>query len=516
MMSGIATLLMCTVGCRLPIFQGPSSSYIIPLLGLTNLAEWSCPNQEYLNYGGRLPVPREIIYNQLSKLQGSLMVAGTIHLLIGFTGLVGMVARYVGPITIVPALLLAVYYIHRITVKFAETHWGTTTLCGIILSLYLRNYKTPIPFWTKKRGFHIIWYPLHQVFSILLSVIFGWILSVILTYAGVLSSDPTSTEYYARTDARNEILSRNPWFFFPYPCKHKFAIKSALLRQSKFKIVHFLGQFSMPQFDTPAFAGAMVATIMSIVDSICDYNACARMCYVPFPPSHALNRGIFWEGLMSFFAGITGCGHGTNSYGGNIGAIGITKAASRLILQGCGVIYVLFAVLGKLNAAFITIPYSVLGGTMILYYGIFFGVILSQLQFVNLNDTRNLAILGISVLVGFMLPHWVEKRPDGLNTGIEGLDRTLTMLAANGVFVAGFVACFLDNTVSGSRESRGLEAQLGGEDTVGKPLEFLEGKEVYDIPWLPKRLKNSALARISPMLPNYTESYKSEEQIKKK
>ncbi|ESP04141.1 hypothetical protein LOTGIDRAFT_146744, partial [Lottia gigantea] len=127
---------------------------------------------------------------------------------------------------------------------------------------------------------------------------------------------------------------------------------------------------------------------------------------------------------------------------------------SRLILQGCGVIYVLFAVLGKLNAAFITIPYSVLGGTMILYYGIFFGVILSQLQFVNLNDTRNLAILGISVLVGFMLPHWVEKRPDGLNTGIEGLDRTLTMLAANGVFVAGFVACFLDNTVSGILISR--------------------------------------------------------------
>ncbi|ESO91990.1 hypothetical protein LOTGIDRAFT_162995 [Lottia gigantea] len=160
-----------------------------------------------------------------------------------------------------------------------------------------------------------------QAGIILISVIFGWILSVILTYAGVLSSDPNSTKYYARTDARNEI-------FFPYP------------------------------------------------------------------------------------------------------------------------------------------------------------FILSQLQFMNLNDTRNLAILGISVLVGFMLPHWVEKRPDGLNTG--------------------------------SRESRGLEAQLGGEDTVGKPLEFLEGKEVYDIQWLPKWFKNSTLARLSPMLPNHTESQEDEGQFKKK
>ncbi|KAK6182946.1 hypothetical protein SNE40_010516 [Patella caerulea] len=495
MMSGISTMLMCTLGVRLPIFQGPSAGYVIPLLGLATLKEWKCPTSDELetfysnssmnatDLTADLPMPREVIYRQLGKLQGSLMVAGVIHLMIGFTGLVGAVSRFIGPITIVPALLLLVLYLHKITVKFAQTYWGTavaTTVCGLILSLYLRAHKTPIPFWSRKRGFHITWYPLHQVFSILISVIFGWILSSILTSAGVLSDDPNSKEYYARTDARTEIISLNPWFYFPYP-----------------------GQFGESTFDAAAFAGAMVATIMSVVDSICDYNACARMCFVPFPPSHALNRGIFWEGLMSFFAGTTGAGHATSSYGGNIGAIGITKVASRRVFQGLAIIYILFAMLGKLNAAFITVPNSVLGGVMVLYFGIFLGIIMSNLQFVDLNNTRNLAILGISTLVGFMVPYYIAQNPDKIDTGNRSVDRTLTMLGSNGIFVAGFLACFLDNTVTGTIESRGLAAHLEGEDTVKQKIEYEEGMEVYDLPFLPQFLKNSIFIRYCPIFPKY-------------
>ena len=37
---------------------------------------------------------------------------------------------------------------------------------AIFLSLYLEKHDTPIPVWTPKVGFRIIWYPLHQVFSV--------------------------------------------------------------------------------------------------------------------------------------------------------------------------------------------------------------------------------------------------------------------------------------------------------------------------------------------------------------
>ena len=52
------------------------------------------------------------------------MLAGGIHFLIGATGLVGVVLRFVGPVTIVPAILLIGIYMTRAAVKFIEVHWG--------------------------------------------------------------------------------------------------------------------------------------------------------------------------------------------------------------------------------------------------------------------------------------------------------------------------------------------------------------------------------------------------------
>lgn len=47
---------------------------------------------------------------------------------------------------------------------------------------------------------------------------------------------------------------------------------------------------------------------------------------------------------------------------------------------GCGIIYILFGVFGKFSAFFVTIPYPVLGGAVVVLFGIFFGVIISNLE----------------------------------------------------------------------------------------------------------------------------------------
>ena len=56
------------------------------------------------------------------------------------------------------------------------------------------------------------------------------------------------------------------------------------------------------------------------------------------------------------------------------------QVASRQVFVVAGIIYILFGILGKFSAVFITIPYPVLGGAIILMWGTFFGVILSNLQ----------------------------------------------------------------------------------------------------------------------------------------
>ena len=46
------------------------------------------------------------------------MVAGAIHTFIGATGLVGILLRFIGPMTIVPAVLLIGLYMIKATAKF--------------------------------------------------------------------------------------------------------------------------------------------------------------------------------------------------------------------------------------------------------------------------------------------------------------------------------------------------------------------------------------------------------------
>jgi nucleobase transporter 1/2 len=50
----------------------------------------------------------------------------------------------------------------------------------------------------------------------------------------------------------------------------------------------------------------------------------------PPPPVHTINRGIMVEGLGTIVAGLFGTGNGTNTFGENVAAIGVTKVINRL------------------------------------------------------------------------------------------------------------------------------------------------------------------------------------------
>lgn len=69
----------------------------------------------------------------------------------------------------------------------------------------------------------------------------------------------------------------------------------------------------------------LAGVVASIIESVGDYYACARLSGAPPPPRHAINRGIGMEGIGCLLTGAFGTGNGTTSYSENIGAIGITK-----------------------------------------------------------------------------------------------------------------------------------------------------------------------------------------------
>ncbi|VDI69361.1 solute carrier family 23 (nucleobase transporter), member 1/2 [Mytilus galloprovincialis] len=493
-MCGICTILMSLVGSRLPLLQGAAGDFLIPLLAMQVLDPTKCDVRSVLNdLNSSTTAPNisfddgvnqyDFIVNNIRDLQGSLIAAGTCQFFIGATGIVSLLLKFIGPITIVPTLFLSCVFLVRACVKFAKVNWGVAMLVvviALVLSLYLSHRKTPIPLWTKKKGFHILWFPLHQVYSILIAILVGWLVCGIMTAVDAFEPD----DIYARTDSRLDVIRDAAWFKFPYP-----------------------GQFGTISFSTSVFAGFMIGTITSILDSIGDYYACAKMCNLPPPPAHTVNRGIAIEGFCSLIAGFLGCGHATTTYGGNIGAIGVTRVASRDVFIATGIIYFIFGLIGKISAVFLIIPYPVLGGALIVMYGMFNGVVLSNLQVVSLSSTRNLAIIGTAILFGLMIPYWLETNPDGIQTGSASRDGVIKMLLVNPNLCGGVVACLLDNTVRGTLEERGIAAWQKmvddkADDKANVNEEYDCDASFYDI-YIPENWKQSKLVQILPFLPSY-------------
>ncbi|CAC5418810.1 SLC23A1 [Mytilus coruscus] len=444
LLSGLTTLIQVTFGVRMPVYQGPTTAYIIPLLVITNLEEWKCNSDQnsFLNNTGvnqsfahlnntKEHIRETLIYPRFEILSGSLIAAGCIHAFLGLTGMVGYLMRFIGPITVIPTILLVAL----------------------------------------------------AVFKMLIAILVGWGIAAIFTSAGVLSNDKTQKQYEARTDARSFVVETTPWFYLPYP-----------------------GQFGGIGFNSGIFVAYLTATFTSVVDSIADYYACAKMSHIPPPPVHAVNRGISVEGIMCAVSGIFGTGHGTTTFGSHIGCIGITRVASRFVYQVFALMLIICAIVGKFAAVFITIPYPVLGGVQVLGFGMFIGLIMSNVQYIDINSSRNLAIIGIAIMIGLMIPYWASNNMDTIKTGISELDGFLKMILSNPNLSGGFTACFLDNTVPGTMEERGLVgwATGGREEASEEPIGNIEDTaEIYEIPALTRLLEKIPFSRFIPFSPTF-------------
>ena len=87
------------------------------------------------------------------------------------------------------------------------------------------------------------------------------------------------------------------------------------------------------------------------------------------------------------------------------------------MFQLLGVLFIVLGVIGKIGAVFVSIPYSVIGGLQIINFGVLAGVMLSNLQYIDISSKRNLTIIGMSMLIAMMMPHWVKQTENPIDTG---------------------------------------------------------------------------------------------------
>nr|XP_010981456.2 solute carrier family 23 member 1-like isoform X2 [Camelus dromedarius] len=459
--SGICTLLQVFLGVRLPILQGGTFAFVAPSVAMLSLPTWKCPtwtlNASLVNTSS--PEFTEEWQKRIRELQGAIMVASCVQMLVGFSGLIGFLMRFIGPLTVAPTIALVALPLFDTAGSDAGIHWGiaaTTVFLIVLFSQYLKSIAVPVPVYGREKKCHTSKFYLFQVFPVLMGLCISWLLCFVLTVTNALPSVPTAYGYLARTDTKGNVLNQAPWFRLPYP-----------------------GQWGRPTISLAGVFGIIAGVISSVVESVGDYYACARLVGAPPPPKHAINRGIGIEGLGCLLAGAWGTGNGTTSFSENVGALGITRVGSRMVIVAAGCVLLLMGIFGKIGAAFATIPTPVIGGMFLVMFGVITAVGISNLQYVDMNSSRNLFVFGFSIYCGLAVPSWVNKNPEKVHTGILQLDQVIQVLLTTGMFVGGLLGFLLDNTIPGSLEERGL---LTWNQIQEESEETTKALEVYSLP----------------------------------
>ncbi|XP_058533777.1 solute carrier family 23 member 1 isoform X2 [Ochotona princeps] len=476
---GITTLVQTTLGIRLPLFQASALAFLVPAQAILSLDKWKCPSEEEIYGNWSLPLNTSHIWQpRIREIQGAIMVSSLVEVVIGLLGLPGALLSYIGPLTVTPTISLIGLSVFQTAGDRAGSHWGISA-CAILLiilfSQYLRNVSFLLPIYRWGKGITVYRIQIFKMFPIVLAIMTVWLLCYILTLTNVLPADSSAYGFQARTDARGDIMAIAPWIRVPYPC-----------------------QWGLPTVTAAAVLGMFSATLAGIIESIGDYYACARLAGAPPPPVHAINRGIFTEGICCIIAGLLGTGNGSTSSSPNIGVLGITKVGSRRVVQfGAGIMLIL-GVVGKFTALFASLPDPILGGMFCTLFGMITAVGLSNLQFVDLNSSRNLFVLGFPIFFGLMLPNYLDSHPGAINTGVPEVDQILTVLLTTEMFVGGCLAFILDNTVPGSPEERGLIQWKAGAHDSSETSASLKS---YNFPFGMGTLKRVTFLRYIPICP---------------
>ncbi|XP_076606219.1 solute carrier family 23 member 1 [Chaetodon auriga] len=471
---GLTTLIQTTVGVRLPLFQASAFAFLIPAQAILSLDRWKCPSEDEIYGNWTLPHDTSHIWQpRIREIQGAIIISSVVEVVIGLCGLPGLLLEYIGPLTVTPTVSLIGLSVFTTAGDRAGSHWGLSALCILLIVLfaqYLRTTSVPVPVYSRKKGLTTTRVQIFKMFPIILAIMLVWLVCYVLTLTNLLPSDPDLYGHKARTDARGDIMTSSPWFRVPYPC-----------------------QWGLPVVTVAGVMGMLSATMAGIVESIGDYYACARLSGATPPPVHAINRGIFTEGVCCIIAGLLGTGNGSTSSSPNIGVLGITKVGSRRVVQyGAGIMFLLGSV-GKFTALFASLPDPILGGMFCTLFGMITAVGLSNLQLVDLNSSRNLFVLGFSMFFGLTLPTYLDTHPNSINTGLAELDQILTVLLSTEMFVGGFLAFCLDNTIPGSRQERGLVEWRSSSSSSS-----------YDLPLGMGVIRRTRWLRWFPISPSFT------------
>lgn len=159
--------------------------------------------------------------------------------------------------------------------------------------------------------------------------------------------------------------------------------------------------FSVPDFTAPSFElGAILfmipIAIAPAVEHIGDMLTISNVTKENFLKKPGLKNTLLGDGVATSIAGLFG-GPPNTTYSEVTGAVSITKAYNPAIMTWAAIAAILLAFVGKLGAFLSTIPQPVIGGIMLLLFGVIASVGMQMLirSQADLNEPRNMIIVAL-------------------------------------------------------------------------------------------------------------------------
>ena len=191
------------------------------------------------------------------------------------------------------------------------------------------------------------------------------------------------------------------------------------------------------EFNLGAVIGVTIVSIVSAVETIGDTSATAKAGAGREASDEEISGATYADGLGTAVAGVFG-GLPNTSFSQNVGIVGMTGIMSRHVVTIAGAIMVMCGLIPKIGAIIASMPLPVLGGGVIVMFGMVAAAGLNVLSEIKMSR-RNMIIIALSLSIGLgfnLVPSAVQYLP--------GIWKTL---ATSAVAPTAFLAIVLNQII---------------------------------------------------------------------
>lgn len=218
-------------------------------------------------------------------------------------------------------------------------------------------------------------------------------------------------------------------------------VVALLMGQVNFANVGRAAMFAPPvpfkwgfEFNSAIIIGMCFMAVISAIETVGDVSGICKGGADREASDKEIAGATYADGLGTAIAGIFG-GLPNTSFSQNVGLISITGVMSRHVVTIGALFLIVCGLIPKFGAIVSTVPINVLGGGVIVMFGMVAAAGVNMLSEVNWNR-RNMVIFAVSLSLGLGLQFVPEA--------LQHLPKTLQILLTSGLLPAAGLSIFLN------------------------------------------------------------------------